>query len=98
VSGITVPERTNTPEPWSGGVSRQASFTCDSVALGGVLGGYPLMPVQVPRVVIIGGPEICPEPNRLGLRCTAPDHDAEWFRLTKDWDAGHGLLLITVGG
>jgi hypothetical protein len=86
---MQVSRNTNTPEPELGGVSARREGT-----LRGVLGWYPLMPVLVHRVFIVCGPEIGPEPHRLGRWRAAPDDDTKDLGLDRrgdGWKHGHGL-------
>lgn len=78
-------ENTNTPGLWSGGVSaRRAGL------LRGVLGWYPLMPVLLHCILVIGGPQIGPESNGLGLRSSAPDNYAQGLGLDGQGNTAHG--------
>ena len=64
------------------------------LVLRGVLGGDPLMPMKLYRIVIVGRPEIGPETYRFGLWGAAPNHDSQRFRLGHDESpSGHGPLL-----
>jgi hypothetical protein len=46
-----------------------------ALELGGVFGGDPLMPVLLHRVLVVGRPQIGPEPDRFGRRRAALDDD-----------------------
>jgi hypothetical protein len=55
--------------------------------LRGVLGWYPLVPVLIQRVRVVGRPEVRPEPYLLLCGCAGPDDDAQRFGLL-DWGNG----------
>jgi hypothetical protein len=57
--------------------------------LGDVLRGDPLVPVLLYRIVVIGGPEIGPEPDRLRLGGAALDHDSQRFGWDSERKTGH---------
>jgi hypothetical protein len=59
--------------------------------LRGVLGRDPLVPVLIHSVFVVSGPQIGPEPHRLGRGSSAFDHDAERCRLGGQRKTGHGL-------
>ena len=60
-----------------------------ALLLCGVLGGNPLVPVLLHGVLIVGGPEIRPKTNGLGLRSAAPNDDAQGFGLGEG-NTAHG--------
>jgi hypothetical protein len=85
-------KNTNTPEPKSGGVSAhriEPAGAQRALLLCGVLGGNPLMPVLLHGVLIVGGPEIRPKTNGLGLRSATPNDDAQRLGLGEG-NTAHG--------
>ena len=58
--------------------------------LHGVLRGNSLVPGLLYRSVVVGRPEIGPEPDRFGLGRAALDHDPQWFGWDGERKTGHG--------
>jgi hypothetical protein len=93
-SGPLTPPKVQTPPNRSPGafppLYQPAQFRTE---LCRVLGGHPLVPMLLHRILFIRRPQVSPESHRLWFGSSAPDDDPQRLSLDNEWTTGHGVLL-----
>jgi hypothetical protein len=87
--GVERELKIQTPPDRNPGAFRPATGAQRALLLRGVLGWNPLVPVLLHGVLIVGGPEVGPKTDGLGLRSAAPNDDAQRLGLGEG-NTAHG--------